>query len=164
MRNSIVFTILLIVSTVVELSIINTFGYPIFLFPLTLSIGVLMLHMLPITFGIMWLLLSPMLLSMLGAESMNIIPYILVVIVGTALTMRVFTRRSVYALIGLGIILISTFTFTSGILGIDIFSGHPYLKSLGYIIFEMTILLIIGFILIQRFRPVGSLFKIPRKT
>lgn len=164
MRNSLVFIILLIASVIIELSIINTFSYPFFLFPLTFAIGVLMLHMLPVSLGAIWFTLLPLMLSALGSESVNIIPYLVTALVGIALTMRVFTRRSSYALIGLGIILLSTFTLSSTILSIDIFSHHPTFKSFIFLAMELVVALIAGFILIQKFRPIGSLFILPRKT
>jgi len=164
MRNSIAFILLLIGSSIIELSVVNTLSYPYFLFPIAFSIGVLMFHTLPILYGILWFILLPIMLSILGSESINILPYIIVLIAGTTLTMRVFTRRSMYALLGLGIILISLLSGTQILFGNSPFGNNPGLGSFGWAILELIIALIVGFSLIQKLKPFGSLFLIPRKS
>ncbi len=164
MRNSIVFILLLIGSAVIELSVMNTLSYPFFLFPLTFSIGILILQMLPISFGILWFLLLPLVLSTLGSEPINLIPYIIVTIAGTILIMRVFTRRSIYALFGLGIILLSLFCIIQTIMGNSLFADNPWFKSFGLLMTELVVALAIGFILVQKLKPFGSLFIFPRKS
>lgn len=158
MRNSLVFLILIISTSILELSFVNTFSHPFFLIPLTFSIGILMLHTLPVSYGVLWFIMTPFLFSAIGPLWVNAIPYIAVVIIGTILTMRVFTIRSIYALIGLGAILMTTFCSFQALIGISVSNQYSWIESWIFTNVALTILLIIGFTLIQKLKPIGALF------
>lgn len=158
MRNSFIFLLLLFSSAIIELSLIHTFSYPFFLFPLCIGIGSILFHMLSIEFGILWFLFMPIILKCFGSGNISFTAYLLTAGIGALLTLRFFTRRSVYALLGLGSILLITYYVIEMIVGKDPFAHHAIMQSFIWSEGGLALFLSISFILIQKLRPFGSLF------
>lgn len=75
---------------------------PFALFPLMLMSGILVMHRLGVVHGAVWLVLAGVVLELVGTAPGRVVAYGLAAIVGVVATERVFAKRSVYALLGLG--------------------------------------------------------------
>lgn len=71
--------------------------------PLMLMCGILVMNRVNVIHGAIWLVLSGVVLGVLGTAPERLLAYIVTAAVGLVLADRVFAKRSVYALLGLGV-------------------------------------------------------------
>lgn len=95
--------ILFLMSALLQMSLVHSLAYPLFLIPLHLIIGILIFHRLSIETGSVWFILSGLVLPLLGFDPAIWWSYILLAIIGIFLMKKLFTTRSLYALEGFGI-------------------------------------------------------------
>ncbi len=87
------------------MSFVQGLDMPFSLFPLHLVVGILVFHREGIVYGSVWFLGSSILLGSLGLPLFAWWSWILVGALGFFLVKKVITNRSVYALVGFGIIM-----------------------------------------------------------
>lgn len=76
---------------------------PLAFFPLMLGGGILVMNRVNVLHGALWLALSGIVLGVIGTAPGRLSAYIVTAAVGLVLADRVFAKRSVYALLGLGV-------------------------------------------------------------
>lgn len=150
MRSSLIFLILIISSVVIESSILQTFFYPINLISLGFVIGVILFHSLPMSYGIAWFVLYPIVQLVFGFTYMPIITFPLLAIIALLLLQRSFARRSIFGLFGFAITLYTCMLFINWVLGFDLYSHYPPIQSLSLLIIINIILLFLGFSIVQK--------------
>ncbi|HCC83777.1 TPA: hypothetical protein DEP96_02925 [Candidatus Uhrbacteria bacterium] len=94
----------------VALGVIPSLPFPLMYTPLVLITGLLVLQREGVGPGIAWLLLGSLLLSIDHVAPRMLIPSIIATLVAAIFANRVFATRSVYALMGLGLITGLTFS------------------------------------------------------
>lgn len=113
MITNVLIGILFFLSSILEMSLINALNFSFSLIPLNLILGILILHRAGAYQGVVWFLMSAVFLNLFGFNETHFVSYIVVAVVGSFLSIRFFTNRSVYALIGLGTALYTVFFFVN---------------------------------------------------
>ena len=86
-----------------ELGVISAWPTPWNQIPLVFLTGVLIMHFVRPVFGVIWLLVAGLFLDLLGLPDVpHVLTFGLAGAAGLFLAHRIFTNRSVYAMIGLG--------------------------------------------------------------
>ncbi len=102
LRWIILLTLVVCVVTV-EVSVLTAWPTPFSLLPLSFLFGILLMQFVGSGYGTLWLVLSGILLEFVGLpDGPHALSYALAALAGWFLTQRVFTNRSVYAMMGLG--------------------------------------------------------------
>ena len=154
MLNDIGIACLFLLSAFLDVTLIHALGEPLALLPLHFIIGVIVLHRGGAVSGALWFGFSALLLPMIGFDSGTLLGYVATGALGFVLTKRVFTNRSVYALVGLGAALYTAFAVVNGIYliiaGQLTVSWHNYASTeLLSLVFVVTGLYL-GFVLVKR--------------
>lgn len=95
--------ILFLASAIVQVSFINSLGFPLFLFPLHFILGLLIFHRTKPELGVAWFIFSAFTLPLFGFDQFAAWSYILLAVLGVFFTRKLFTTRSLYALLGFGV-------------------------------------------------------------
>lgn len=111
MIRDILIGILFILSVLLQVSFVQTLGYPLELFPLHFVLGILVLHRANVELGILWFVFSAFALSLTGFNTHVWWAYILIAPIGGFFALKLFVSRSVYALEGFGLLMFTIFTF-----------------------------------------------------
>lgn len=114
MLRDVGFAILFLASAVFDAAFIHALGAPLAWIPFHFIAGVLVLHRSTEASGALWFLASALVLPFFGFEYGHPIAYVAVAGLGVVLMRRIFTNRSVYALIGLGLTLYVAFAVVNG--------------------------------------------------
>ncbi len=132
---------------VVQMSLINTLPEPFSLLPLHFLVGITVLHRAGYEYGFFWFISSSLILPLLGFEMAYFWTYWIIGVCGAFFSTKVFTTRSVYALIGLGSSLFVIFLFLNWLpkIAVSVFIENQLNNTLKFTeIFISLILLIIG--------------------
>lgn len=117
MMTAVIVAIVFGITMVLETSAVQSLPPPYSAFPLMLIAGVIVLHRTDAVLGIAWLLLMALFADAWGEGSGAILPFLIASALAVPLKRRVFTNRSVYALLGMGlsvqVVLIVTATLLS---------------------------------------------------
>jgi hypothetical protein len=84
---------------------LSSAGNPWFCFPVVMTIGILVMHRRGPISGIVWFFLAAILVPFLGFSVFPSWPYPFIGVFGVLLVLRLFSTRSIYALLGFGAIL-----------------------------------------------------------
>lgn len=169
MLRDIGLAILFLVSAAVDVTFIHALREPLALLPLHFIIGVIVFHRSDEFSGGLWFAISSVFLPVFGFEPSTVVAYLAMAFLGALLTRRIFTNRSVYALVGLGASLYFFFALINAI----IFALFPpdYGFHLGsYIASELLSLLMLivglylGFILVGRVKRMTKNTFLVRQT
>lgn len=112
--------LLFILSLFTEASLISSLGAPLSAAPVLFFVGVVVMHRSSPSYGAAWFALSALLLPRVSQDAGVWVAYLAVGVAGTLLMSRVFTNRSVYALLGLGATLYVIFAAIRFFLGAEI--------------------------------------------
>lgn len=93
-----------ICTSIFSATALPSFPVPLAYTPLLLIVGVMVLHRIGIVQGMIWLVLSGTLLLYGDGMPMRTLAYIASAVIGAFFAGRTFAKRSVYALLGLGLI------------------------------------------------------------
>lgn len=154
MLNDLGIAFLFLLSAFVDVTLIHALGDPIALLPLHFIVGVIVLHRGGPISGALWFGFSALLLPVIGFDNGTLLGYVATGALGFILTKRVFTNRSVYALVGLGAALYTSFAIVNGIFLLIAqklsVSWHAYagteLLSLAFVVAGLYL----GFVLVKR--------------
>lgn len=102
MMQSVAIALLFIFALFTEASLIASLGKPFNAIPFLFLVGIVVMHRLQPGYGIAWFILSAIFLPTLSQDKGIWLAYVAVAIAGSLLMDRVFTNRSIYALLGLG--------------------------------------------------------------
>ena len=105
MIKNILIGFLFFLGSIFELSLIHAMNFSFALIPLNFILGVIIMHRAGAIQGAAWFIMSGLLLNFFGFDSHHWISYFTIAGVGSFLTTKFFTNRSVYALLGLGLTL-----------------------------------------------------------
>lgn len=107
--------LLLIGTVTTELSFFASFPEPLRSFPLVMLFGVLIAHFVRPNVGCAWMIVGGIMLDMMGSPGYSIFfAYGVAGLTGFLLQQRVFTNRSLYAMMGLGLSMDVAFHLTNG--------------------------------------------------
>ncbi|HAL50284.1 MAG: hypothetical protein UU40_C0002G0043 [Candidatus Uhrbacteria bacterium GW2011_GWD2_41_121] len=156
MKSSFIFLLLIISCVIIESSVIQPFFYPFNLISLSFIVGVLIFHAFPLSYGLSWFILLPLVESFFGYSYMPFVTYPLLGIIGYILLKRSFARRSIFGLFGFGITLYTLMLLINIIFGFNSFSFYPFFQTYSYQIVINIIILFLGFTFIQRTSIINS--------
>ncbi len=116
----------------IEQTMLSAWSSTFQLLPLSFLVGVLVMHFVSNGFGVLWLVLAGIELDQLGfSDAPNVFSYALAAVVMWFLAQRVFTNRSVYAMMGLGTVgflvvtVIHTVSFSLRGVGVSYLASLP---------------------------------------
>lgn len=115
MLNDLAIACVFLLSAFVDVTLVHALGEPLALIPLHFIVGVIVLHRGGASSGALWFGFSALLLPVIGFDSGTVLGYVATGALGFVLTKRVFTNRSVYALVGLGAALYTSFAIVNGV-------------------------------------------------
>ena len=119
------YAVLFLCSLVFEHGFLYAAGIPFSFLPFHLILGTLILHRGSETVGALWFLLTALIAPMIGFTQFSAWGYIAIAIAGPLLTKQLFTNRSVYALLGLGLTLFMLLNAVTAIAGL---TGFPQIE------------------------------------
>lgn len=105
-----------IITSLLATTAVPSLPVPFAYLPLMLGGGILVMNRVNVVHGALWLVLSGVVLQAAGTAPGRLVGYAIAALVGYVLAERVFAKRSVYALIGLGL--------TTGAAFVIFESGH----------------------------------------
>lgn len=88
-----------------EGAVVHSLPMPYTTFPLMFLCGILIIQRLDLGLGVVWIMLAGLLAHPWGEGNLAVFPYFMAALAGIPLVTKVFTNRSLYALIGLGMVL-----------------------------------------------------------
>ena len=145
-----------LISAFVQVTVISAFGTPLALLPLHLALGVTLLHRGRMELGIAWFAFTPLASVWIGPIVGTWWSYVIIAALGPVLVLRIFARRSLLALMGLGWVLYLVFA----VLNIYTFQTPISLFSWGL---PLLTLLLVGISYIERrWRALGNRFVLIR--
>lgn len=103
MIDALFYLILLLLTVVLEVSLISALPAPFAWMPLFFVVGVIIFHRGSVEKGAVWFLAGWILFQFLGFPTAYIWSYIAVILTATPLLKKLFASRSIYALFGFGI-------------------------------------------------------------
>ncbi|MBI1908026.1 hypothetical protein HYS28_01235 [Candidatus Uhrbacteria bacterium] len=121
MREAALLTALFLVTAVVAFAGVPSLPYPLAVFPLMLVTGLLVMHRVGVGPGVAWLVIGALVLEVRGITPGWCIPVIATAFLAALLVERVFATRSVYALLGLGLV--------SGLSAVSLFLALSLLRT-----------------------------------
>ena len=128
-----------LLSAFLQGTFIHALGHPLSLTPLHFVIGVIILHRLGPELGGLWFLTSTFMIPFIGFDHLPWLSYVVSAIVGLALTTRIFTNRSVYALEGVGITLYAIALVIEWVLRPELLNAQIFVTSLGLCVLSLYI-------------------------
>ncbi len=122
---------LFVVASIIEASFIQSLPPPFALFPLLLVCGILVMHRGDFMTGIAWLVALAWLTHPWGDSAVAVIPLLAASGVAIPLGQKIFTNRSVYALLGLGGGIFVVMTVTAYVMALfhGLWSDEPWLSA-----------------------------------
>lgn len=151
MFTNLIITGLFFLSAMAQTSLIQSGPAGFNFFPLHLIIGLLVLHRYSPPVGSLWFLLTiPM--AIWGFQPGSVWSYFGIAIVGLILVNRLFTTRSVYALLGLGFVMSSLYL----LINLSFGQLHLNLNQIMIFEFEMLIGLFFGNLISSYWRKFSS--------
>ena len=160
MTRQFLLVILFFVTSIAQTSIMDSLVLPLNLFPLHLLVGILVLHRAGPELGASWFVASAFILPLFGFDAFPWYAYFAVAIAGVLFTTRIFTNRSVYALVGMSLSLYL-------IARVGQFIAQPSSVTFQTTITAMLLIIIgsyIGFLTAKIFeKALHSFFLVPHK-
>lgn len=92
-----------ICASLLAVTAVPSLPVPFAYLPLMLMCGILVMNRVSVIHGAIWLVLSGGVLGLTGTAPERLLAYVATAAVGLMLADRVFAKRSVYALLGLGV-------------------------------------------------------------
>lgn len=136
---NLIITSLFFLSVVAQTSLIQSGPVNFIFFPLHLIIGLLVFHRYSPPVGSLWFLLT-IPLAIWGFQPGSAWSYLSIALVGLILVNRLFTTRSVYALLGLGL----TMSLLYLVINLSLGALHLNLTQIIIFVFEILFGLFIG--------------------
>ncbi len=132
MREAIYLAIGFALTMLMAIGIVPSLPFPLTYTPLVLITGLLVLQREGVGPGVAWLLLGSLLMTIDHVAPYTLWPTIIATLVAVIFATRVFATRSVYALMGLGLVTGLTYSLTVlfGALLAVIFSATPLPSTL----------------------------------
>ncbi len=154
--------LLLIGVVTTELSFLASFPEPIRSFPLVLLFGVLIAHFVRPNVGCIWMIIGGILLDLMGTPGHLItFAYSSAGLTGVLLQKKVFTNRSFYAMMGLGLSMDLALHLANGAVLLIIDPSELQLRAPLIQVFLFAFVLALTFIVSRRLsRLLQSLFLI----
>ncbi|MEK7459011.1 MAG: hypothetical protein AAB663_01250 [Patescibacteria group bacterium] len=91
-----------ILASIIATTAIPSLPEPFVFLPIMLAGGIVVMNRIGVVQGTLWLVLSSVVLATAGTSSGRVVTTLIATAVGVVLAERVFAKRSVYALLGLG--------------------------------------------------------------
>ncbi|MDP2631519.1 MAG: hypothetical protein Q8P30_01980 [Candidatus Uhrbacteria bacterium] len=157
--------LLFILSILFQVSFIDALYEPLNAIPAHFIIGVLVMHRGDALHGIAWFIISGFALKIFGFDSALTISYIAVAFIGALLATRMFANRSVYALEGLGILMLLVFILVNAIPELLNYSiTADYFYSYNHALISVIVGLYLGFLVARNLEHlIENLFLIKKR-